>query len=156
MEFNSEIKFRRCLDNEDDMKLIFDWSNDEEVRKNSFSSEKIKFEDHKNWFQKKINEADYYILFFLVDGKETGLVRLAVSDNVGTISYQISREYRGKGLGKLMLELLESYVLENNIASNLYGEVKEENISSQRIFERLGYKKTVEENKIEYTKVLKG
>ena len=156
MEFNSEIKFRRCKNNDDDMKLIFDWSNDEEVRKNSFSSEKIKFEDHQKWFQKKINEANYYILFFVVDGKEAGLVRLAVTDNVGTISYQISKEYRGKGYGKQMLKLLETYVLENNIATNLYGEVKEENISSQRIFEKLGYKKNVEEKKIEYTKVLKG
>ena len=64
MEFNSEIKFRRCLNNESDMRLIFDWSNDDEVRKNSFSSEKIKFEDHQRWFQKKIDEVGYYILFF--------------------------------------------------------------------------------------------
>ena len=68
MEFNSEIMFRKCENNESDMKLIFDWSNDDEVRKNSFSSEKIKFEDHQKWFQKKINQENYYILFFMVQG----------------------------------------------------------------------------------------
>ena len=90
MEFNSEIKFRRCLNNEDDMKLIFDWSNDDEVRKNSFSSEKIKFEDHQRWFKSKMNDDNYYILFFMVDNIETGLVRLDVSNGQAVISYQIS------------------------------------------------------------------
>ena len=154
MEFNSEISFRKCLNNEYDMKLIFEWSNDEEVRKNSFSSKKIEFEDHKKWFQSKINAENYHILFFMVNYKEVGLVRLEVEDYKAIISYQISKDYRGLGYGKTMIHLLEKYVLENKLATCLYGEVKKGNVSSQRIFESLDYRKFLEEDKCIYKKTI--
>lgn len=154
MEFNSEISFRRCNNNETDMRLIFDWSNDEEVRKNSFSTNKINLDDHKRWFQSKMIQDNYHILFCMVADKEIGLARLEIQDNIALLSYQIAKDYRGMGYGTKMLKNLEKYVLDNKIASVLYGEVKESNPSSQKIFEKLDYKKNIDKDIIKYTKEL--
>jgi predicted acetyltransferase len=90
----------------------------------------------------------------MVDNKEVGLVRLDVQDGKAEIPYQISKDYRGMGYGKQILKFLECYVKENNIASILLGEVKFSNISSQRIFEGLNYKKITKNNKLVYIKEL--
>ena len=50
--------------NIDDQKLIFNWSNEKEVRLNSINKEKIKYKDHKIWFKKKILEKKNYFLDF--------------------------------------------------------------------------------------------
>ena len=154
MELDSKIEFRNCRDNEFDMKLIYEWSNDKEVRENSFSSSTIKLEEHKRWFESKMRDPNYHILFFLVDSKEVGMVRLSVEKNIATISYLVAKEFRGMGYGKKMLKHLEAYILNNNISTNLYAEVKHSNISSQRIFEGLNYAKSKELNLIKYTKEL--
>ena len=36
---------------ETDMMLLFEWANELSVRQNSFSTEEISYEEHKNWFQ---------------------------------------------------------------------------------------------------------
>ena len=41
--------YLRLVDDKD-MKLLFDWRNDEVVRKNSFSTEPIDWEEHVSWF----------------------------------------------------------------------------------------------------------
>ena len=55
--------FLRQVD-EKDCDLIYNWANDEYVRKNSFSNEKIIYEDHIKWFNKKIDEKNNY--FFML------------------------------------------------------------------------------------------
>ena len=50
--------------NIDDQKLIFNWSNEKEVRLNSINKKKIRYKDHKIWFQKKILEKKNYFLDF--------------------------------------------------------------------------------------------
>ena len=44
-----------------DVDLLFSWANDKEVRKNSFSSEPICYEEHLAWFRKKYQERDSQI-----------------------------------------------------------------------------------------------
>ena len=41
-----------------DIELIFKWSNDEEVRKNSFHTETIKWEEHVKWFNNIIDNSN--------------------------------------------------------------------------------------------------
>jgi len=152
MEYDARLVFRRCENSSEDMKRIFDWSNDEDVRKNSFSCKKISLQDHKKWFENKMNDANYHILFYVEEEKYIGLVRLAIVGENAIISYLISKDYRGKGYGKSMIKKLEQYVKENNLAKHLIAEVKHSNVASQRIFEKLGYIKVTEEDMISYIK----
>ena len=153
MEYDSRLRFKPCENTIEDMKRIFVWSNDEEVRKNSFSTNKITWEDHQKWFNNKINSEDYRILFFMDEDKYVGMVRLSVEEDFATISYLISKDFRGKGYGKIMLKFLKRYVKENNIAKHLIAEVKHSNVASKQIFEKLGYDKKDEEELILYSKI---
>lgn len=36
-----------------DVELLFDWTNEKEVRSQSYVVNKVSFENHKKWFEKK-------------------------------------------------------------------------------------------------------
>lgn len=141
--------------NENDCDLIFQWANEELVRKNSFNSNKIKYEEHVKWFKNKLGSADCYLYIFYLDGTPAGQARLDVENKVGLISYSLDKNYRGKALALEMLNLLEQKICESNIdIGSLIGYVKTDNLASQKIFERLNYDKLIDNEVLKYYKFI--
>jgi spore coat polysaccharide biosynthesis protein SpsF len=139
---------------EKDCDLLFGWANDNSVRKNSFNSNKITYEDHIKWFQNKL-ELNNCIIYIGVENNNTiGQVRLDINDNIGIINYSICKYYRGKGYGTKMLQELERMLgLENSLGINkLIGKVKHNNVPSQRVFEKCDYKVLDSEEYLIYSK----
>lgn len=135
--------------------LLYNWANDKEVRENSFSKEKINYEDHIRWFYNKLQSKGLYLFIAYLENIPIGQVRLDFEDNSGIISYSISKEFRSKGYGKSLIVLLESKLKEKDISfDKLIAYVKPDNISSQKVFEKLGYNKIASQNKIMYYKSL--
>ncbi len=116
----------------DDMKDVFDLSNDETVRKNSFNQDKISWEDHQAWFKNKLQDKN--CLFYLFRTKKEndfcGYIRLDKEDDVWVITIHISLKYRNKGLG---CEFLNEIINHNN-DKKLQAFVKTENIGSYKMF----------------------
>lgn len=138
-----------------DCDLIYNWANDENVRRNSFFQDKIIYTDHINWFNKKINEPNNYFYILVNDEGDVGTVRLDIENQIGTISYSISRLYRGKQYGTIIIEELEKKIEECRIdIHSLYAEVKYTNVASQKIFKKLGFKEYEFQEKIVYKKEL--
>lgn len=135
---------------ETDCDLLFGWANDLEVRKNSFQSSMISYENHRNWFQGKLVDADCEIFLCIADGKEVGQVRVEYKEREGVISYSIAKEYQGMGYGQRMLLLVEEKAAGRT--EWLAGYVKLENKISQYVFEKLGYEKEWEGNYLVYRK----
>lgn len=133
-----------------DCRMLFDWANDFEVRKNSFQSDTIPYEIHIEWFQKKLADTDCEMFLCIVDKKEAGLVRIEYKGKEGVISYSVAKEVRGMGYGQKMLLLVEEKAARR--AEWLTGYVKPENIESQCIFEKLGYIKEREGDHLVYRK----
>ena len=133
-----------------DCRILFDWANDSEVRKNSFRSDAILYERHIEWFQEKLADAECEIFLCMADGKETGLVRVEYRGREGVISYSVAKEYRRLGYGQRMLLLVEEKAAKR--ADRLTGHVKPENMASQCIFERLGYVKEWEGDHLVFRK----
>lgn len=126
----------------DDMELIYEWANDDEVRKNSFHTDKITFQEHKAWYENKMKSEStlFYILMF--EGKPAGQIRLELEGDFAQINYSIAKEFRGRGLGRAMIELSEKKLKsEYPHIKKMTAEVKTENSSSQKIFEKSGYEK---------------
>lgn len=125
-----------------DMELIYEWANDEEVRKNSFQSHKITMEEHRAWYENKMKSES--TLFYILMNKENpiGQIRLELEENFAQINYSIAKSFRGKGFGKAIIELSEKKLKqEYPHIRKMIAEVKAENASSQNVFERSGYKK---------------
>ena len=126
---------------ETDMKLLFDWRNNELVRKNSFCMDPVEWNEHVKWFNTTLVKSSVLFFILICKEQEVGQTRIDLElDNTAIINYSIAEKYRGFGYGKQILHLAETELYER--FKNKYmlkALVKENNISSQVAFERLGY-----------------
>ena len=137
---------------EADCRLLFDWANDPEVRKNSFSTEPIPYEIHVSWFQRKLEDSACMMFIYMVGSEPAGQVRVELENGAGLISYSIAKEFRGKGYGKkMLLEIEEKLVGQVEV---LNAQVKTDNKASQFVFERLGYQCMESDEMLVYKKWL--
>ena len=121
----------------EDCELLYRWANDDEVRRNSFNTTKIAYEDHKEWFQSKISSEMTTIYILKSGNKSIGTIRLEVlAQDRYLISYSIASEFRRKGYATMMLKLVKK----TNKDKVLVGRVKEDNIGSIKSFVAAGYK----------------
>ncbi len=129
-----------------DIDLLFRWANESEVRKNSFSTKPIIYEEHKKWFAKEKQKGTK--IYILCDGAlEIGTLRLNLKGHEAVISYSIAREYRNRGYGTKLIMLAEQEACHIFLEEKqqhfmiLRAQVKEENLASGEIFTKLGYEK---------------
>ena len=73
------LKIREII--EEDVKLIYTWSNDLEVRNQSFNSEPINYKEHENWYKSKLINPNSLFLINEYEGVKIGLVRFEIEIN---------------------------------------------------------------------------
>lgn len=124
-----------------DTKLYFDWANDSDVREQSYNSTAIDFENHKKWFESKVEDDSCMLLIFQNEEKlNIGQIRIQKeNEKEALIGISIAAEHRGKGLAKEILLLASDYFLENNKGYLINAYIKEQNRSSKQAFEKAGF-----------------
>ena len=130
------MKIREATEN--DTKLIFNWSNDPLVRSQSFYSNIIEFENHKNWFKEKLQNNNSLLLINKFGENNIGLVRFELENNKCTVGILIDEKFRGKGFSSLMLINSSAYYF-NRFSTPIFADIKESNTASIRSFEKAGY-----------------
>lgn len=142
--------------NKEDCDLLFQWANDPDCRKNSFSGEMIDYNTHVKWFENKLKSKENDLFVAQENKTPVGMLRLDYHQKTAVISYSVAKEERKKGYGKQILQLAENYVQNNkDTIDELLGEVKKDNIISMHRFEQLGYIKIDKRYYIEYRKKVK-
>lgn len=140
--------FKIRLVSVEDSKILFDWANDEDVRKNAFNTEKIKWENHQEWFGSKMEFSETIIFILEMNDVPVGQIRFDY-DNVNKywlLDYSIDKTQRGLGLGSLLI----NYSIKQ-VKGDIRAFVKTENISSCKVFEKNNFIiKTNMEGVIEY------
>lgn len=126
----------------DDIKRIYELSNDPLIRENSISNEKIKWEAHVNWYKKKLADDNYIIfLAFDIDDRFIGQVKFEIENDKAIISISITEHFRGKGLAIELLKITIKKFFSNYSSINLIiAYIKPVNISSIKGFEKAGFK----------------
>lgn len=122
----------------EDIKDVFELSNDELVRANSINPEPIFWENHVNWFNNKIMDKDS--VFYIVNNSKNdfmGYVRLDKNESNWVLTIHFKNEYRGKGFGKKTLRT----VCNLNKDKYIIALVKEKNLPSLISFEKANFKK---------------
>jgi spore coat polysaccharide biosynthesis protein SpsF len=124
-----------------DMLLYFEWANDDEVRKQSYQTDAIDLEHHKEWFNKKINDANCLMLLFENEDKlPVGQVRFQKEDEeLYVIGISLAKEFRGKGLATKLLQTASDHFLQLNPGKTIYAYIKEDNEGSIRSFIKAGF-----------------
>jgi RimJ/RimL family protein N-acetyltransferase len=90
---------------ETDKILLFNWTNDQEVRKWSFEKDPISLNEHEVWFEKKLIASNVLIWIFEDHNSPVGMVRLEREDNNVYLNYLLATQSRGKGLASSMLKM---------------------------------------------------
>lgn len=124
-----------------DLELYFAWANDKDVRRQSYSTSPISFEEHKNWFESVLNNDQFMLFVFLnSDCEEVGQVRIQKqSKNRAIISISLDSQHRGKGYAKEMIILSSDTFLKSNGNFLISAYVKVDNLNSKFSFEKAGF-----------------
>lgn len=132
--------------------LLYRWVNEELVRRNSFNTGSVDYEQHKAWFE-KVMQSDASLLYiaYTENGLPVGQIRVDIEDRTGVIDYSIDANHRGKGFGKQLLQLAAHMITDEKAdMDELVGRVKYENLPSQKSFDRAGYTAVRKTGFIEY------
>lgn len=126
----------------DDCQMIYEWINETETRKQSFSTEHISWETHKKWFDNCMNCAERKLYVCCHAEEQIGQYRIDIlSDTEVVISYSIAKEYRNRGYGSEMLRAGEALIRKTmSRVCRIKAEVKKENMASQKMLLENGYK----------------
>ncbi len=121
------------LANIDDMKSVFDLSNDDIVRANSIHSEKIEWENHIVWFKSKLDSKDIVFYILEIEDNFAGYYHIDKEANdEWLVTIHISKAYRSKNLGFSFLKT----TCESNSDKNIIAYIKTSNVASKKIFEK--------------------
>ncbi|HEY4651354.1 MAG TPA: bifunctional UDP-2,4-diacetamido-2,4,6-trideoxy-beta-L-altropyranose hydrolase/GNAT family N-acetyltransferase, partial [Pontibacter sp.] len=123
-----------------DLQLVYDWNNDPEVRKRSFNPEPILLENHTHWYKAKLEDAACRFYIATIAGTPAAQIRFDVKGETATISYLISREFRGKGLSHtVLLKGIATVKAALPQVKVIEGLVQQNNPASVRAFEKVGF-----------------
>lgn len=123
-----------------DIELLFRWANDSVVRSNSFNTDSIPYENHVKWFNRMMEDSSVLQFIMMDDDMPVGQIRLNVDGDEAEIGYSIGTEFRGKGYGHTILQLIAEEIATNYPhIKTLVARVKPENIASKKLFESEGY-----------------
>jgi UDP-2,4-diacetamido-2,4,6-trideoxy-beta-L-altropyranose hydrolase len=144
MYLNGE-RFRLRQVREDDCRLLWEWANDPDVRKASFSSELIPWEEHLQWFKSKLGDPNC-LFFIAVDGIDVpiGQVRFDIvrEKKEAVISVSIDRKFRGKGYASAIIQLASQMLFRLSEVNVIHAYIKQNNAASIRAFMKAGYRES--------------
>ena len=124
-----------------DEHLYFEWVNDADVRKRSFSQEVVSKEQHHKWFQEMLKRKDALLLVFTIENNvPVGQVRINEKGGENILSISIDANYRGKGFGNHMVKVATTEYCSDFSNNVVVAYVKKDNRASVKIFENAGFK----------------
>ena len=132
-----------------DWKVLLEWRNDKITCQNSFNSELISINTHKEFINDSLINTDRNLFILEYNEIPVGTIREEKLDkDEFELSYTISPMYRGKKIGQIMMT---QYLIERK--GSFLCEVKEENVSSIKMIEKLGFKLFNTEKRVNFYKL---
>ncbi|MBF0540385.1 MAG: GNAT family N-acetyltransferase [Nitrospirae bacterium] len=139
------IYFEEVCKIERDAKIIMDWRNDNETLKMSYHSTPKEFSSfYKEYCQDYFNEIDLIPVFANYKGERVGFVRFKkyldkeISGKAADISINIRPDKRRLGLGTEIIKKSCEHLFNRGFDTTV-AEIRQNNISSIRAFEKAGF-----------------
>ena len=133
--------FLRKATNED-ARLLWEWRNDSLVRETAFDQEFVSWKSHASWFDRKLSSVDCLIWILQNDDFPVGQVRYDRGGETAELTYSVSHEFRGRGLGTLLLQMSTPLACKELDVAMLVAFVKQDNLPSVRALKRSGFERT--------------
>jgi UDP-2,4-diacetamido-2,4,6-trideoxy-beta-L-altropyranose hydrolase len=119
--------------------IYYEWANDPLVRKNSYQSLEISYQQHVVWFNKKLLDKNCYLYYFEMEHISAGQVRIEIGKEETVIGISIDGRFRGHSLSSEMLNVATKDFLDKNPKEKIYAYIKKENENSYRSFLKAGF-----------------
>lgn len=128
-----------------DCNLIWQWSNEEKARQASFSQGLIPWNEHVQWFKRKLADPNH-IFFIATKGnkKQLGQIRYSIEGYKAIVSLSIDAKYRSLGYGSEVLRIAARKLFHETSVEEIMAFVKDENSISLKTFMNAGFKETEE------------
>lgn len=119
---------------------LLEWRNDPHSQKMFFNSHKVDFEEHTSWLKKNLTSDRYITYIGELKGKNIGVCTFVLDDKnkSADVSINLSPEFRGRGLAKLLLFNSINRFLSNYNAS-IEARIKVQNKQSIKLFNSVGF-----------------
>jgi len=147
----NEKKLELRLAKKEDCFDYFQWINDPKVRKNSFISRKIKLNEHKKWFYKKIKNKKSKLYILEASKLPVGQIRFDFESSEILVDYSLDPIVRERGWGQKLIKL-GMKKLKKKSKNNFLAKVKPFNYPSVSTFTKLGFERKNLNNKIYFYK----
>lgn len=124
----------------DDARLFYNWANDQAVRANAFSQEKITWEDHLQWYKSKLGQKSTKLLVLECSEIPLGQIRFDKDDDgFWVIDYSVDKRFRGMGFGSIVVRKGVEHLKAVMDNIKMKAEVKSENVSSIKVFRKMKF-----------------
>jgi UDP-2,4-diacetamido-2,4,6-trideoxy-beta-L-altropyranose hydrolase len=125
----------------DDIRLLWEWANDPDVRAASFSSDPIPWETHVAWFAEKFHQNGSVILIAeTADGAPFGQIRFDIRPGrEADLNISLAKENRGSGLAVPTIQRALRDLFASTDCERVHAFVKPQNVPSMRAFEKAGF-----------------
>ena len=132
--------------NKSDWKILLEWRNEKITRQNFFTPHLVSINEHKECIRDSIISPTRKLFILEYNKIPVGTIREdRLKKDEFELSYAISPMYRDKKIGQLMMSL---YLVDRK--GVFLCEVKEDNIPSIKMIEKLGFKLFKTESKVNY------
>jgi RimJ/RimL family protein N-acetyltransferase len=128
---------------EGDEELLYTWVNDPEARRSAFLPEPVGWEEHRNWFARRLADGGTLIYIAELPGAlPAGQARFEINrDGDAVVDVGVDRNWRGLGLAPALLERATRLLFAGSGAHRAVALVRPENEPSLRAFRRAGYRR---------------
>ena len=129
-------KFKRI-----DKSLLFNLVNEIQVRGNSFNKNQITIDTHSEWFDKSFENKNTLIyIAFCINKSPVGQIRFDIKNQYCFLDFSIDKTSRGYGFGYEIVEKGIKKIRKTKLTFKyIIAEVLSSNISSIKIFRKLGF-----------------
>ncbi|MEH2215297.1 UDP-2,4-diacetamido-2,4,6-trideoxy-beta-L-altropyranose hydrolase [Nostoc sp.] len=130
----------RCACPEDG-RLLWEWSNDPDVRAVSFSIETIPWEEHFQWFQSRLHSPN--CIFYIGVNRNNvpiGQIRYDIEGYEAIISISIDRKFRYQGYGCNLINLGCKNIFSDSNVNIIHAYIKSHNQVSIKAFYKADFK----------------
>jgi len=138
----------RPVDRED-CELLFSWANNPDARAASFHSAEIPWEEHSQWFARRL--ADPQSVIYIgenLTGEEIGEVRFQLEGEKGILSILVAPQFRRAGWGKDLIVFSIRALARARGLRRVDAYVKPDNRASIRLFESIGFRRSMHESQV--------
>lgn len=127
-----------------DSSMLLKWRNDPEVYRYFFSAGPVSENSHEKWMEKIASSNETLFLIGMNNEIPIGTVRFDFNSNFteAEVGIYLASDFHGKGLGGEMLSKAEFEAKKYHPSlEKIIAKVMIDNIASEKMFEKVGYKK---------------